>query len=541
MKKRMAILLAGVALGTGLLLSGCGSSSGGGGAAATNAPAAAQDSKQEGAAETPAETMAGKDTLSVVISQDPSNLDPNDSVSQTHHQVTRQIFETLVVFDNEGNLKPWLAESWEYENDTTLVFHLRKGVTFHNGDELKASDVLFTIKRIKENSLIGLMEVAAINVDKSEVVDDYTVKLVMDEPFAIQLQLMENPDTAIISERAYNEANGDFFNGAGIGTGPYTFQEYKAGDQITLKAYDNYWNKEAAPKIPNVLMRFITDSSSRAIEAESGGADIVYDISSKDVDRLKSNPNINLASAFGTNTAYLTFNTAQAPLDNEKVRAAIWYGVDVPSAEKMAFGNYGALAEGFMSPGIIGGTPNFAKYSPKRDVEKAKQLLAEAGYPNGLELHISCSSSNQERCDLAEVFQAQLAEVGITLKIDVMEGSAWEEDLIAGNAQLSIYGCSATTFEAGRSLTHWLPGNSEYNIWSYGDPEFIETLNKAFTTIDDTERIALYEKCQDMLMEHYVSLPVWHKEINAALAPNVEGFELTRSYEQHYLQYVSFK
>ncbi len=534
MKRRMVTLLAGVALGTGFMLSACGSSSSGGG---TAAPAASQETQQGAAAETP----AGKDTLSVVITQDPSNLDPNDSVSQTHHQVTRQIFETLVVFDKEGTLKPWLAESWEYENDTTLVFHLRKGITFQNGDELKASDVLFTIRRIKEQNLIGLMEVAAINIDKSEAVDDYTVKLVMDQPYAIQLQLMENPDTAIISERAYNEANGDFFNGAAVGTGPYKYVEYKAGDQITLTAYDNYWNQEAAPKIPNVLMRFITDSSSRAIEAESGGADIVYDISSKDVDRLKENPNINLASEFGTNTAYLTFNTAMAPLDNEKVREAIWYGVDVPSAEKMAFGNYGALAEGFMSPGIIGGSPNFAKYNPKRDVEKSKQLLAEAGYPDGLEIHISCSSSNQERCDLAEAFQAQLAEVGITLKIDVMEGSAWEQDLIAGNAQLSIYGCSATTFEAGRSLTHWLPGNSEFHIWSYSDPEFIDTLNKAFTTIDDQERIALYEKCQDMLMEHYVSLPVWHKEINAALSPNVEGFELTRSYEQHYLQYVSFK
>jgi len=483
-----------------------------------------------------------KDTLTVVIEADINNLDPQDIIGFAHHQVTRQIYETLVVRDENMKLVPWLAESWEYENDVTIVFKIRKGVHFHNGDELKASDVLFSLKRIHEDNLPGALFVDHIVFDKCEVIDDYTVKIVTDEPFAMQIAMLEHPLCTIISERAYTESGGDFFKaplGAG-GTGPYNVVSYYSGDRVVLEAFDDYWI-EGQPYIKNVFFRIIADSSSRAIEAESGGADIVYDIGANDVDRVRANKNINLDSVMGMNTSYITFNTAKAPLDNILVRQAIWYGVGVDNAIKVAYGNFGRLADNFLSPGVEGRHPDLSKWFVKRDVEKAKALLLEAGYPDGLTLHISAAVNNQQRMDVCEVMQAQLAEIGITLVLDFMEENTWVLQAINGEAEMTIYGQTASTGEAGRVLLNWLPGTSEYKIFGWVNQEFFDIIEESLTTIDTDKRNKLFYRGQEMLMENFVALPIWYKEINAALKPEVKGFHLMPTYQQHYLQYVYFE
>ncbi len=480
-------------------------------------------------------------TLYVVTSDDPSNLDPNDSTAQTHLQVTRQIFETLVYYDNDGNLLPWLAESWEYEDDETLVMHIRQGVMFHDGTELKASDVYFSFKRIIDNKLIGYMEVSGIDIANSEVVDDYTVKFKTFGPQASLIASLENPDTCIISEAAYTAANGDFFNGAAIGTGPYKYVSYSAGDSIVLEAFDNYWNTDAKPYIKHVTMRFITDSSTRATEAESGGSDIVYDINATDLERLMSIDTLNVVTTMGTNTSYLCFNCAIEPFNNEALREAVWYAVEPSVAVSVAYRNFGGLADDFVCPGINGRSANIKDYFVTRDVEKAKQIMTDAGYPDGFSFSICLSSSNQQRIDMAQVFQSQCAEAGITVDIEVLDGSAQDAKLLAGEAQSTIYGLSATTFEAGRPLLHFLADNSESAIWCYyDDTEFNEKLTTALSTIDNDTRFKLYGECEEILMKHFVALPLWYKGLAAACQLDIGGFQLTRSYEQHYLQYVYF-
>ena len=168
------------------------------------------------------------------------------------HQSTRQIYETLVVYDETGKLVPWLAEKWEYENDLTLVMHLRKGVKFHNGDTLKASDVMFSLKRTREDKTPAQMQVDQVDFDKSSVVDDYTIKIVTKTPYALQLPLLENPLSAIICERSYKESNKDF-NKAPVGTGPYKVVEYRSGDSLKLQGFDQYWIP-GQPYVKNVTI-----------------------------------------------------------------------------------------------------------------------------------------------------------------------------------------------------------------------------------------------------------------------------------------------
>ena len=486
----------------------------------------------------PTDIKSSKDSMTVVISADPGSLDPHDSVTQNKHQSTRQIYETLVVYDDEGKLIPWLAESWEYEDDCTILFKIREGVKFHNGDELKASDVLFTLKRLVDDNTVAAMQVNKVDFSKTEVTGDYTLKLVTVEPYAIQVA-MENPLCGIISERAYQESGGDFFK-APVGTGPYMVEKYSAGDSLVLKGFENYWIP-GQPYVKNLTLRYISDSSSRVIEAESGGADIVYEITATNVDRVRANEGINLVSAMGANTSYLYMNQAKEPFGDERIREAVWLAVDIDQAVEVAYGTFGERATGMISPGIDGRHPDMSQFFPARDLEKAKALLAEAGYPDGFETSISCNSNDQQRKDFCEVVQAQLSEVGIQVNIDVMDSTQWASSLAAGEGFMTIYGLTASTGEAGRTLFRWLPDTSEWPISSWESEEYYELINKALTTTDTDTRNQLYYQCQEMLMENHVVLPVWHKELNAACQPDVRGFKITPSYEQHYLQFVYFE
>jgi len=142
---------------------------------------------------------------------------------------------------------------------------------------------------------------------------------------------------------------------------------------------------------------------------------------------------------------------------------------------------------------------------------------------------------------MAEVFQAQLAEVGIDLKVDIMESSAWISYILAGKAQMTIYGFSAADFEADRALVQLMPGNVNYKLCSFDNQNFQDTVRSSFVTMDDKKRAQLYRDASKILMENYITLPLWHKALNAAVKDDVGGFKITRSYEHHYLQYVFFK
>ena len=259
------------------------------------------------------------------------------------------------------------------------------------------------------------------------------------------------------------------------------------------------------------------------------------------MDRVRANENLNLVAAMGANTSYLYMNMAKEPFGDERVREAIWLAVDIPQAVEVAYGSFGELGTGIISPGIDGRHPDMSAFFPERDVERAKELLAEAGYPDGFQTSISCNNSDQQRKDFCEVIQAQLSEVGIQVQIDVMDSTTWSSSLAAGEGYMTIYGLTASTGEAGRTLFRWLPDTSEWPISSWENQEYYDLINTALATTDHDERNELYYQCQEMLMENHVVLPVWHKELNAACQLDVRGFRITPSYEQHYLQFVYFE
>ena len=243
----------------------------------------------------------------------------------------------------------------------------------------------------------------------------------MTAPQPNQVEMLESPLCGVFSKAAY-EKNGGKFDTVDklVGTGPYVATEYKLGDSFSMTANPNYWNKDPnmAPKIKNILFRIITDPTQLAILAETGKADIVYDIAATDIDRIKANKKVVYMSALGTNTNYVVFNVKHKPLDNPKVREAIWYALNREAIVKGAYKSSGKLADGFFSPDMDGRHPDLSKFFVKQDVAKAKALLAEAGYANGGGIKINITTFNQvERVDMCEAIQAQLAEIGITVEV----------------------------------------------------------------------------------------------------------------------------
>ena len=530
MTKRLLILC----LALMMIFAGCSSKTP---APAAPAPAAEAPAAEPAPAAAAAEP-AKNETLTVVITADPGGLDPSHSSGSAMGQVIRQMYDTLFIYDENYTITPWLAESYEYEDDVTLVLHLRHGVKFANNDELHASDVLFTIKTAQAGT--GASDsFRKINVEKSVVVDDYTIKLVTDEPVATLIAGLQLPDTGIFSEKAYTEANGDFLQLAKTGSsGPWKLDVYTPGDKITMTANENYW-REGEPYFKTLVMRFVTDASSRAIEAETAGADIVCNIASKDIASVKEAKGMVFVSEKGAQTVYLIINTQKAPMDNDLVRQAVWYAVDVDSGVRVAYGDFGSRAVDWVCPGIKGADPDrAAKYFPTRDIEKAKALLAEAGYPDGIEIELSVFSSNQERRDLGEIFQAQMAEAGIKVKLNVMELNAWSDYVYAGNSHMVFYACTGMCFEADKCLTQLIPSSSYFKVSGFAPEAYTAAVDKSLTALDETERCALYSEAINMLLENHVTLPCWHNELNASVREGLTGFRINRSYEHHLLQFV---
>lgn len=205
-----------------------------------------------------------------------------------------------------------------------MILHIRKGVKFASGEELKASDVLFTIQNAQAGT--GASDsFQKILLDKSEIVDEYTLKLVTDGPVATLIAGLQLPDTGILSEKAFQECGGDYLKLAETGgSGPYKLVSYTPGDRIVLAANENYW-REGEPYYKELIMRFVTDASSRAIEAKTGNADIVCNIASKDIEEVKNAAGMNFVSESGAQTVYLVCNTQLAPMDNDLVRQPVHY------------------------------------------------------------------------------------------------------------------------------------------------------------------------------------------------------------------------
>ncbi|MBQ9421521.1 MAG: ABC transporter substrate-binding protein [Lachnospiraceae bacterium] len=536
MKKSLAVLLS-AAMVLGLAACGGGSTSTTTAAPAeTQAAAAAETQAAAPAAEAPAATESDG-VLRVIQNFDPGTFEPGNNDEQGYNRITAQIYETLFRFDENGELQPWLAESYEWDDDTHLRIKLREGIKFSTGDEMTADDVVWTVTRAIETNLPN----AKYNiVDHVEKVDDYTVIYALKYPSGTMPNHLAYPQCCIASKKAFEENNGDYLGGAVVGTGPYKVDEYVQGDIIRMSANENYW-VEGLPKCKNLELRIVSSAESRATEAKTKQYDVVLNPNSREYDQIDAIDGVHVEYGQTAKTTYMLLNTKKAPMDNVKVREAFARAIDVTATVKLAYGSFGNPAQAFIVPGIAGfNEETYRKYYGQgHDVEAAKALLAEAGYANGVDVEITVESNNSQRGDMAEAIQAQVAEAGINVTINKMEDAPMREYIGAGNHQMCLYGFTANTMEADGFLNQIQPGSGALARIGYDRQEFFDKYQEGAATADPEARKAVWEECLEMLMEDYCMIPLNHERLGAVVLDGVEGFWWARDYEEVYYAYIS--
>lgn len=466
-------------------------------------------------------TTGAKDTIVFAQASDITSLDFHVGKNPATYDVTCNIFDTLVTWDADINVIPHLAESWEFLDEDSLQMHLRKGVLFHDGQEMTAEDVKYTFDRAMNSTIVKNNFSWLESVD---VVDEYTVVINTKGAYTPVLNALCSPLAGIMPKHLL-EQNDEAMTTNPVGTGPYKFVERKEGEYVKLEANENYWGGTVATKY--LEMRVVPEASQRSTLLETGEIDIAYDVPPSDVDRLNANEATTVLSAPSFKVFYVTINcnSGTKALNDSRVRQAIEYAIDKEALCASVMYGYATPVASLIGPGVFGydasATANIY------NVEKAKELLSAAGYPDGFEMSIWVQSSDQTRQEACVILQDMLSEVGITVSVEPMDGTVMDDTIVKGG-----------DFDACSSMYYNLMGDADYVLYSnispestsnlshYNNPDVMAKLLAARSLTDDTERAAVYKEISSIMAVDRPYIPLWAYQNLVGVRSSVSGFQL---------------
>lgn len=475
----------------------------------------------------------GKDTIVVAQGADAKILDPHGTNDQPSSRVSGQIYDTLVKQDSNMQIIPGLAESWVQIDPVTTEFKLRKDAKFHNGEDLTADDVKFTFERMKNSPNVSHIIKA---VEAVEVVDDDTVRVKTVNPFGALLSHLSHTASAILNREAV-EAGGSQYGQNPVGTGPYKFVEWQTGDRIILEANPDYYLGEAPTK--NLIFRNIVEGTNRTIGLETGEIDIAYDLEPIDKMMVESNENLDFVEEPSLSTSYVGFNFKKAPLDNKKVRQAIAYATNVQDIVDVAYQGSASIANSPIGPKVFGYNPNAKSYEFNQ--EKAKQLLKEAGYENGLDLKLWVND-NPTRRDIAVILQDQLKQVGVNVEIETLEWGAYIDGTARGEHDMFILGWVSVTGDADYGLDPLFNSENQGGAGNrsfYENAEVDKLLSDAKNSVDPELRKQYYAKIQEIVQEDLPIFTLAYTSQNIGKQKTVENFSMNPA--GHHKIYGAYK
>lgn len=529
-KKLYALLLT----ASMVALTACGGGSGnagsgaGGAADSTAAPAAG------GETQAPAEIAEGASVsqetdIVAAVNVDFTTMDPMDTSDTLSGGIQRMISDSLFGFDDDMGIIPMLATGYEAnDNATEFTITLREGISFTDGTPWNADAALANFAKWDDESL-GLKRTTFLcNVlDSFEKVDDYTIKVTLTEPFGAFISNLAHPACVIMCPKTI-EAGVEECARNPVGTGQYKFVEWIEGDHLTLELNKDWWGYDAeicggtalADKdagFKTITFKPVPESATRVAMIQSGDAQVIWPIPTENVAVLESDPNVTAYREDGIVVRYLMMNTQKEPLNNPKVRQAMDYAVNKEAYIQVVDNGMSSV-----STSIIGPAVQYYKGNDARpyDPEKAKELLAEAGYPNGFTTSVmyANTTANQKR---AEFLKQQFEQVGINLELKGMESAVLNQkiqdvDVPGSEAEVECYliGWSPSTGDADWGIRPLVAIESEppmsYNICYFENEELEGYIKIGLESADDATRKEAYEKAQDLLFEEmpmlYLSL-----------------------------------
>lgn len=489
-----------------LVLSGC---SVGGDDAASKEPL---PDDQQNLTFIPAYGWAGSD-----ISAAPLEIGINMAISQT--------LETLVELDGESKPQPKLAESWEWTDDTTLVFRLREGVEFSDGTPFTAADVKGSIERY-----IGWgasLKAVLAPIQTVEATDDLTVTITTSAPSGTLVGVLSmvyigkgefsHSDTTIPADTEYWSKP--------IGTGPFVISEYVANDHFSFTRNESYWGEKA--KLKTLTMKQITDVNGKITALSNGEAQIVGDVPNDQVAQVKSMSNVAFTQESSLNYYFLWFDNKNEYLQDQRVREAMWAALDLKTIQESLFGETATVMKSFCPVaafGCVEPSDGMVPYDP----EHAKELLADAGYADGFTVDVIYSTANGAGfANMMQAFISAWKEVGITVEPRALDAATWLKEFTTVNDD----GTHAWDMDVQPNQT--ITGDADYTIYrlyncgaarlGYCNEEFDALTKEAQQLTDSDKRLELYQQAVDLMRADTPMIPLFEINVNAATASNVQG------------------
>lgn len=543
MRRKLSLIMAGT-LALGLALTGCG-----GGASQGNGAGGEGSASEAGAGETSgsAGTASGTDTAGFMMDVLNADIQTADvQKTSKDYTVPTNIYDRLVEIevDDQGASKivPSLAEDWDISGDgLEYTFHLRQGVKFQNGNDFTAEDVSYTFNRLltveggvntelldQVKGAAELIEGSADTLEGVEVVDDYTVKITLKEPFAAFLSCLTAPGLSIYDSEA-TEAAGDQFGmdpAVTVGTGPFKFTGWTFNDQLVLERNEDYWR--GAPQLPGVVIKIIPDTETQTMMFENGELDLLdLDFVTDAADRFLETYPDQIVQGPRVGITYFTMNFNIEPFQDVKVRQAVQMAIDRQAILDALYGGRGQVEHGIYPFGLIGFHDGKSKIS--YDPDKAKALLDEAGYGSGFTMELAADASASDTVTMAlEIIKEQLAAVGINAEIKNYDESTWLETRKAGELG-SFMSTWTADFNDPENFIYTFFGNEEktrIRSINYPDTAVMSRVSKARGIVNEDERLAEYQALEEKLIhEDAAWVPMYSRMHLWAVSKRVQNFK----------------
>lgn len=466
-------------------------------------------------------------TLRVGSDQNPTTMDPALYQDLASSQVMRNVFETLVAYDADvKEIKPLLAESWEVSEDLSVwTFTLKKGIhfqkgKFQDGREITAEDVKYSFDR--EIEISGMVRLYM--VEKTEVLDAYTVKITLKNPYAPFLTVLTDIGAAVVPKEE-TEGWGEEFTLHPVGSGPFKMVEWIKDDHMSFVRNEEYWGER--PYLKELTYKFIPDKAVLSVALLSGEVDISVDILDQDIPKIEADPKVDPMMVPGCNIYAVYMNSMNGPTVDPKVREAIFRAIDVEQIAKALFPNgSGVAAFGPIPPGSWAYNPDVKNFYTEYDPEKAKALIQEVGPVEKMTIY---APEDPNRRKAAVIVQAMLKKVGIELAVQNLEWGSFSE--ATSNGEANLYTIGWTWYPDPEFYIFYMFHSSRKGTYGngggYNNPTVDDYIAKGEASVDQQERIGYYRNAEELIMKDRVYVPLYHKMVATGVNKKVHGFKVS--------------
>lgn len=448
----------------------------------------------------------GRD-ITIAVADNFISMDPHDTNDTLSYSAQKTMLQGLFGFDKDMNVVPVLAKDYTVNDDATeFTLELQEGVEFHDGTPFNAEAVKVNLDRLSDQDSTLIRASLFQIIEETEVVDEYTVKVRLSEPFGAMINTFAHPAGMIISPKALEEY-GDDVSQNPVGTGPYVFEEWQPGDYLKVVKNENYWNSTGR-EVDSITFRPTPENGTRVAMLQTGEADFIYPVPTEQAESIHGSNGIIVESNPSIVVYYMAMNNLKEPFNDERVREAINYAIDKEAFIHVVKNGYATVADSIIAP-------NTQFYSPQEpyefDLERAKELLAEAGYTDGFSTTL-WGSNNSGTIKAMEFLQQQLAQVNIEVEVVPMETGTLSDSIWSVSnpeeAEVELYygGWSPSTGDADWGIRPLVGGEdafppTSYNVAYYNNEDVNGYINAALQTGDAAEREEAYAKAQEIIWE----------------------------------------